>query len=1286
MDFGLGLILSFTDNATAGIQNAVNSLGQLTETAQSASSQLNNMALMTASQMAIQLGNSLQGAGSKILSTFGQVIGKVNETGQTLQSATLAFDTLYKDSGKSGKQVVSDIQNYAAHSIFAFEDLLPVVQMLKANGIEAFDAISTSSGKATQTLMGYASDLAAFNPQMRNAYGTGVQAAMGAINEYIAEGNKKSLKSGASIDIEQILGESKGSTIEERSQQIADLLEKLNMVGMTANLAGTPMQQLSNMEDQVFIMLGKIANSGVYDMISEMLGMLSSTLEKLPLDSIAQSIGQALTTIMQPIKSLEEAILPLIERFGQFLAQNPKFAQFVIIATAVAGALLVLSGVALKVFGTIGMLVGGLNTLTTTFGAVGGALKLGVTKILGALVPLTLAIGLLAVVWKNDLFGIRTAVTGFVQNVVSAFQTAKSAVGGSLGNLQTTLSGFDTSHSFFDGLTLGIMRVMTLGKALAEGWNDYTLSEDTYLKAKELGILPLIEAIFDLKYRFDNFKAGFIQGWRDISDRVKNFIAGLKLSLSGTIFDDMLTGVTNFFQALSNNDAQAWYDFGYSFAEFTAKAIAFTVAMKAIMKVVSVVSSVAKVVSKVFNGLVKVVQFAIGLPAKISGAFSAITGFIGKAVSDVIGFFQLVKTYGLSATLKGLFGTAQTIAAGIVSIIAGMVLAVTNFVSQWKNGFNVVKAILMTLGIALVAVGAIIIGAPALIAGIVAGIVAIVANLAIVIHDHWEQIKAWFASVANWFNSNVIQPLVQFFQPAIDLIKNMWESFMQTVQNVKDRILEFWQAIVTGVQSWIANVMSYIQPMVDNFNQLKATFFEFCQFIGQKLSALWTGTIMPVLSAIGSFFQSVFTAIFNIVSTVWNAIWNVISPIVMAIWNTINSVFTAIFNTIMNVLTAIWNGIVGIVNGIITFVMGILSNVWAFISNVLMGIMNLIMGHTEQAKQNFMNAWNAILGIITSVLSGIWQVISSVFTTIASVIMSVLQGIWNVVTSIWNGILSTISAVLSGISSVVSSVWNAISSTVSSIMTGIQSRLSSAWNTVKSTVSSVVNGVKSAVSSAFNSMSSTVSSIAGSIQSTVTSKFNAVKTGISNAINGAKSVVQNGLNAIKGFFSGLSLKLPHIALPHFSISGSLSITPPSVPHLSVSWYKTGGVFNQPSVIGVGEAGAEAVMPLENNTGWIGVLANSLATEMSGQASRLRPQSTTTYDNTTNTNRGQYMTNNNNSTTYEGNTDNSVVFNQGAIQIVANNSSTEEARRLAEEIMAIIKRQKELDDMTSYGFA
>ena len=99
-----------------------------------------------------------------------------------------------------------------------------------------------------------------------------------------------------------------------------------------------------------------------------------------------------------------------------------------------------------------------------------------------------------------------------------------------------------------------------------------------------------------------------------------------------------------------------------------------------------------------------------------------------------------------------------------------------------------------------------------------------------------------------------------------------------------------------------------------------------------------------------------------------------------------------------------------------------------------------------------------------------------------------------------------------------------------------------------------------------------------------------------DAMDNAKSAVQSGVDALKSIFD-FEWHLPKLELPHIKITGGFSLNPPSFPSFDVSWYARGGVFNSPSIIGVGEAGQEAVMPLERNTGWISILAQKLAERM-----------------------------------------------------------------------------------------
>ena len=99
-----------------------------------------------------------------------------------------------------------------------------------------------------------------------------------------------------------------------------------------------------------------------------------------------------------------------------------------------------------------------------------------------------------------------------------------------------------------------------------------------------------------------------------------------------------------------------------------------------------------------------------------------------------------------------------------------------------------------------------------------------------------------------------------------------------------------------------------------------------------------------------------------------------------------------------------------------------------------------------------------------------------------------------------------------------------------------------------------------------------------------------------DAMDNAKNIVKSGIDKLKSFFN-FDWSLPKIKLPHFNISGSFSLMPPRIPSFSVDWYARGGIFNSPSIIGVGEAGQEAVMPLERNTGWISILAQKVAERM-----------------------------------------------------------------------------------------
>ncbi len=425
--------------------------------------------------------------------------------------------------------------------------------------------------------------------------------------------------------------------------------------------------------------------------------------------------------------------------------------------------------------------------------------------------------------------------------------------------------------------------------------------------------------------------------------------------------------------------------------------------------------------------------------------------------------------------------------------------------------------------------------------------------------------------------------------------------------------------VAAFVHLWNTNE-GFREAIIGTWNRIKETASGFCQGIVDRLNALGFSfqDIMDVIKTVWNglcqflapVFEGVFNHIADILSTVtgvitgildvfiglftgnWSQMWNGIKEIFSSVWNGIVSFFTNIMNVLKGVAdvilgwfgtswTEVWTNIKtffeGIWNGIVSFFTGVWEGIKNTVQMAVMFIGSILEAAFDIITLPFRFIWENCKETVISVWNRIKSVVTTVINAVSSVISTVMNAIKTVFSTVWNAISTKVSTVVNSIKTIVTTVFNAIKSVASSV-----------WNGIKSTIGSVVDGIKSKVSSVFNAVKSTVSSVFNGIKSTAASVWNGIKNAIITPIEAAKNKVKSIVDSIRGFFSGMKLSLPHIKLPHFRVSGKLSISPPSVPHLSIDWYKEGGIMAKPTVFGMngsslmagGEAGKEAILPLK----------------------------------------------------------------------------------------------------------
>lgn len=227
------------------------------------------------------------------------------------------------------------------------------------------------------------------------------------------------------------------------------------------------------------------------------------------------------------------------------------------------------------------------------------------------------------------------------------------------------------------------------------------------------------------------------------------------------------------------------------------------------------------------------------------------------------------------------------------------------------------------------------------------------------------------------------------------------------------------------------------------------------------------------------------------------------------------------------------------------------------------------------------------------------QALSDFWQWFSTKILPILQDFWDFIKANVLPVLSDFANWITGtVAPALAEFWDWFSSNILPVLEEFWGFLESTVFPVLGTLAEVILGtVVPALKDMWNFFQNKIlpilEQVGGAIES-VGGFFSDLGETAGRIIGDMKSTVKGGLDAISGFFRNVHLELPKIKLPHFSISGSFSLNPPSIPKIGVSWYAKGGILEEPTIFGFngvnamvgGEAGPEAVAPIGDLLGYM----------------------------------------------------------------------------------------------------
>lgn len=428
---------------------------------------------------------------------------------------------------------------------------------------------------------------------------------------------------------------------------------------------------------------------------------------------------------------------------------------------------------------------------------------------------------------------------------------------------------------------------------------------------------------------------------------------------------------------------------------------------------------------------------------------------------------------------------------------------------------------------------------------------------------------AKFGAIAEPLVTKLISLFVKLLQPLTPAVETIANKLMPPLTQAIDQIFPVLISLIETLLPPLTDIMTTVLPVVA---ELITSLLPPIVQIAEMILPLIVSLLEPLLTLL--------EPIFALLQPFLDLLVMILEPL------------TSLLNLI---LTPLIESLTWLINGVLSALTPVLEWIANFIGTVFNVAIQSIQGIIEGVATAFTNAWNGIKAIwepVANFFSGIWDGIKNAFSAVGSWFSNIFTNAWNGIkkvfqpvanffSGIWNGIKSAFSNVASWFSSIFTNAWNGIKNAFSAV----GGFFSGIWNGIKNTFSKVSDWFGGVFSKAWQAVKN-VFSTGGKI-------FDGIKDGILNGLKAVINAIIGGINKVIALpFNGINWALEKIkginilGLKPFDWIQTIGV--PQIPYLA-----KGGVVEDKTTAVVGEQGAEAIVPLENNTGWIKRVAEQL---------------------------------------------------------------------------------------------